>query len=89
MLDRVRSWAEQTGKPVVLGEVAPLAATPRETATFMRAARPYVDGYIGHYHGLTPRDPQPDTEAGEWWRRELAMFRRLRPELCGGSCGPR
>lgn len=86
MLGDVRAWAEQTGKPVVLGEVAPLAATPRETAGFMRDARPWVDGYIGHYHGLSPREAQPDTEAAQWWRDELAMFGRVRPDVCDGLC---
>ena len=77
----VRQFAAQ-GKPVVLGETAPLLATPDTWRSFLTGARDLLDGYLFFYDGRTPR--QAGTSAADaWYAAALDQFLELRGSLLG------
>ena len=83
----VREFAAH-GKPVILGETAPLLAAPGTWESFLRGARRYLDGYLCFYDGRTPTQA---TDPGDrWYAAMLRQFNALRGPLVGASAaGPR
>jgi hypothetical protein len=76
----VREFAAQR-KPVILGETAPLLASPSTWQSFLRGARPYLDGYLSFYDGRTPS--QATGAADSWYAAMLEQFNALRRPLVG------
>ena len=68
------------GKPLVIEEIFPLTATPKELAAFIEQSRAAADGWIGFYWGKTvdemEDDPGPFDKAMLGW---LELFRKLNP----------
>jgi hypothetical protein len=71
----VRQFAAQH-KPVILGETAPLLATPSTWSSFLCASRRYLDGYLSFYDGRTPAEA-----ADSWYAAMLEQFVALRGTL--------
>jgi hypothetical protein len=78
-VDVVRSFAAH-GKPVIVGETAPLMGGPRSWRSFLCGSRRYVDGYLSFYDGRTPSQAAT-TPASTWYADMLAEFLRLRAPL--------
>jgi hypothetical protein len=76
---RVRDFAA-SGKPVILGETAPLYATAESWESFLSGSRHSVDGHLFFYDGRTRRELGP-TMADAWYAATLDQFRRLRGSL--------
>ena len=68
----VRAFAEE-GKPVIVGETAPLNGTPETWAAFLRAVRPDVDGYLSFYDGRMPGELGA-AESDAWYAAALNLF---------------
>jgi hypothetical protein len=75
----VRDFAAQ-GKPVVLGETAPLLGTPDTWRVFLSGARGFVDGYLFFYDGRAPEEAGT-TAADAWYGAALEQFLDLRRSL--------
>jgi hypothetical protein len=75
----VRDFAAQ-GKPVVLGETAPLLATPDTWRSFLTGSRRFLDGYLFFYDGRTPGEVGT-TAADAWYAAALDQFLGLRGSL--------
>jgi hypothetical protein len=76
---RVRDFAA-SGKPVILGETAPLLATTETWRSFLRGSRHCVDGHLFFYDGRMPRE-LGQTRADAWYAGALDEFRQLRGSL--------
>lgn len=68
------------GKPLVIEEIYPLKAGPKETLDFIRQSRIHADGWISFYWGRTLEEMTPASSLGEaiqadWLRR----FREFSP----------
>ena len=67
-------------KPLVIEEIFPLSATPKELAAFIEQSRATADGWIGFYWGKTvdemEDDPGPFDKAMLAW---LELFKKLNP----------
>jgi hypothetical protein len=68
------------GKPVILGETAPLLATAATWGSFLSGSRSLVDGYLFFYDGRTPQE-LGTTVGDAWYAAALDQFRRLRGSL--------
>jgi hypothetical protein len=76
---RVRDFAA-SGKPVILGETAPLWLTAESWGSFLTGSRDVVDGHLYFYDGR--RLPElGSTKADAWHARALKQFRLLRGSL--------
>jgi hypothetical protein len=75
----VRDFAAQ-GKPVILGETAPLLGTPETWRAFLRGSRPFLDGYLFFYDGRTPAEVG-SSAADSWYAAALEQFLVLRVSL--------
>jgi hypothetical protein len=81
----VREFAAH-GKPVILGETAPLLTTLDRWSGFLRGTRSLVDGQLFFYDGRTPVEA---TTTDAWYAAALARFVDLRSALMpGGSTRP-
>jgi hypothetical protein len=78
-ISRVRDFAA-SGKPVILGETAPLYATANTWRSFLTGSRHVLDGYLFFYDGRVRRELGPTT-ADAWFAAALDQFRRLRGSL--------
>ena len=85
----VREFAAH-GKPVILGETAPLFAGADTWRSFLSGSRSLVDGYLFFYDGRMPGELGTSI-ADAWYAAALAQFRQLRPSLGrnGGGQRPR
>jgi hypothetical protein len=77
----VREFAAQ-GKPVVLGETAPLLSTRDTWRSFLSGSRRFLDGYLFFYDGRTPGEVGA-TAADAWYAAALDQFLDLRGLLLG------
>ena len=75
----VREFAAQ-GKPVVLGETAPLLTTPEGWRGFLTATRHFLDGHLFFYDGRTPAEAG-SAAADAWYAGALEEFLGLRAAL--------
>lgn len=75
----VREFAAH-GKPVILGETAPLFAGADAWRSFLSGSRSLVDGYLFFYDGRMPGELGTSI-ADAWYAAALAQFRQLRPSL--------
>ena len=75
----VREFAAH-GKPVILGETAPLFAGADTWRSFLSGSRSLVDGYLFFYDGRMPGELGTSI-ADAWYAAALAQFRQLRPSL--------
>jgi hypothetical protein len=75
----VREFAAH-GKPVILGETAPLFAGADTWRSFLSGSRSLVDGYLFFYDGRMPGELETSI-ADAWYAAALAQFRQLRPSL--------
>lgn len=75
----VREFASH-GKPVILGETAPLFAGADTWRSFLSGSRTLVDGYLFFYDGRMPGE-LGTSMADAWYAAALAQFRQLRPAL--------
>jgi hypothetical protein len=75
----VRDFAA-AGKPVILGETAPLFGTTATWRSFLSGSRDLVDGYLFFYDGRMPRE-LGSADADVWYAAALDEFRRLRGSL--------
>lgn len=75
----VRAFAAQ-GKPVVLGETAPLLGPPDTWRTFLTGSSRFLDGYLFFYDGRTPGEVGT-AAADEWYAAALDEFLKLRDSL--------
>jgi hypothetical protein len=80
-LSHVRDFAAQ-GKPVVLGETAPLLGTPDTWRAFLSGSRGFVDGFLFFYDGRAPEEAG-GTAADAWYAAALMQFLDLRRSLLG------
>jgi hypothetical protein len=68
------------GKPLVIEEIFPLTATPKELGLFIEQSRGTADGWIGFYWGKTVEEmedePGPFDKAMLAW---LELFKKLSP----------
>jgi hypothetical protein len=78
-ISRVREFAA-SGKPVILGETAPLYSTAKTWRSFLRGSRHFLDGYLFFYDGRMRRELGPTT-ADAWYAAALDQFCRLRGSL--------
>jgi hypothetical protein len=75
-------------KPLVIEEIFPLTATPKEVGLFIQQARAgnVVDGFVGFYWGRTveemDEDPGPFDKAMLGW---LELFAELNPNRAAAS----
>jgi len=76
---RVQDFAA-SGKPVIVGETAPLLATAESWESFLSGSRHVVDGHLYFYDGRMPPE-LGSTTADAWHARALEQFRRLRSSL--------
>ena len=76
---RMREFAAQH-KPVILGETAPLHATPSTWRSFLCASRRYLDGYLSFYDGRTPTQAAGSPN-DSWYAAMLDTFIALRGAL--------
>jgi hypothetical protein len=72
----VRDFAAH-GRPVVLGETAPLLTTPDRWSSFLTRTRHLVDGALFFYDGRRP-DEVGATVADAWYAAALKVFLALR-----------
>ena len=79
----VRDFAAQ-GKPVVLGETAPLLANRETWRAFLNGSREFVDGHLFFYDGRGPEEIG-DTAADAWYAAALDQFLGLRDSLTPGD----
>lgn len=70
------------GKPVVLGETAPLWAGTKTYRSFLLGSRRYLDGYLSFYDGRTPSETGT-SPADAWYADALGTFVGLRGSLVG------
>jgi hypothetical protein len=75
----VREFAAH-GRPVVLGETAPLLGTRDTWEAVLSGSRGLVDGHLFFYDGRAP-DELGATAADEWYGAALARFLKLREAL--------
>jgi hypothetical protein len=75
----VREFAAQ-GKPVVLGETAPLLGTPATWRAFLHGSRGFLDGYLFFHDGRAPGEVGA-TAADAWYAAALDQFLDLRGTL--------
>jgi hypothetical protein len=75
----VRDFAAQ-GKPVILGETAPLLGTPDTWCAFLNGSRDFLDGYLFFYDGRTSGEVQA-TAADAWYAAAIDQFLSLRASL--------
>jgi hypothetical protein len=75
----VRDFAAQ-GKPVILGETAPLLSTPDTWRAFLSGSRRVLDGYLFFYDGRAPGEVRA-TAADAWYAAALEQFLDLRVSL--------
>ena len=75
----VRDFAAE-GKPVVLGETAPLLATRDTWRGFLRGSHQFLDGSLFFYDGRAP-DEIGATAADAWYAAALDEFLELRGSL--------
>jgi len=73
---------DEQGKPVVLGETAPLLATPDAWRSFLTGARELLDGYPFFYDGRSPRQAGT-SPADAWYAAALDQFLELRGSRLG------
>jgi hypothetical protein len=76
---RMREFAVQH-KPVILGETAPLQATPSTWRSFLCASRRYLNGYLSFYDGRTPTEVAGSPN-DSWYAAMLEQFVALRGTL--------
>jgi hypothetical protein len=76
----VHDFAGQ-GKPVILGETAPLLSTPDTWSAFLSGSRHVLDGYLFFYDGRAPGEVIPATAADSWYSAALEQFLDLRASL--------
>jgi hypothetical protein len=81
----VREFAAH-GKPVILGETAPLLGTPDTWRAFLTGSRPFLDGYLFFYDGRTPEQVGA-TAADTWYAAALEQFLEFRRLVAGIRCG--
>jgi hypothetical protein len=81
----VRDFAAH-GKPVILGETAPLLTARDRWSAFLTASRGLVDGHLFFYDGRTPAEAGVGA-ADAWYAAALEEFLDLRATLVPG--GPR
>jgi hypothetical protein len=72
----VRDFASQ-GKPVVLGETAPLLSTVETWRAFLTQSHQFLDGYLFFYDGRAPEEIGA-TAADAWYAAALDEFLELR-----------
>jgi hypothetical protein len=72
----VRDFAAH-GKPVILGETAPLLGTPDTWCAFLSGSRRFLDGYLFFYDGRTA-DEVSTTAADAWYAAAMRQFLSLR-----------
>jgi hypothetical protein len=75
----VRDFAAR-GKPVVLGETAPLLGTPDTWSAFLTGCSGFLDGYLFFYDGRTPKEVGT-TPADAWYAAAIKQFLALRASL--------
>jgi hypothetical protein len=75
----VRDFAGH-GKPVILGETAPLLSTPDTWRAFLSGSRRVLDGYLFFYDGRAPGEVRA-TAADAWYAAALEQFLELRASL--------
>lgn len=75
----VRDFAAH-GKPVVLGETAPLLSTPDTWRAFLEGSRGFLDGYLFFYDGRTSGEARA-TAADAWYAAAIEQFLSLRALL--------
>jgi hypothetical protein len=75
----VRDFAAQ-GKPVILGETAPLLSRPDTWQAFLCGSRQFLDGYLFFYDGRTSGEV-PATAADAWYAAAIEQFLSLRALL--------
>jgi hypothetical protein len=68
------------GKPVILGETAPLLGTPETWRAFLSGSRRFLDGYLFFYDGRTPGEVGA-TAADAWYAAAIEQFLALRASL--------
>lgn len=78
----VREFAAH-GKPVILGETAPLFAGGDTWRAFLSGSRSVLDGYLFFYDGRMPGELGTSMNDA-WYAAALNQFRQLRPSLEGG-----
>jgi len=83
----VRQFAAH-GKPVVLGETAPLLATRDTWRAFLSGSHRFLDGHLFFYDGRGPEEIGP-TAADAWYAAALDEFLELRGSLAAESNDPR
>jgi hypothetical protein len=76
---RVRDFAAQ-GKPVILGETAPLLSRPDTWQAFLCGSRHFLDGYLFFYDGRTSGEVRA-TAADAWYAAAIEQFLSLRALL--------
>jgi hypothetical protein len=76
---RVRDFAGH-GKPVVVGETAPLLAGRDTWRSFLTGSGQFLDGQLFFYDGRTPAETGT-TAADTWYAAALREFLELRGEL--------
>jgi hypothetical protein len=76
---RMREFAAHH-KPVILGETAPLQATPSSWRSFLCASRRHLDGYLSFYDGRTPAEAAA-SPSDSWYAAMLDQFVALRGAL--------
>jgi hypothetical protein len=77
----VREFAAY-GKPVVVGETAPLLGHRKTWRYFLTGVRRFVDGYLFFYDGRIPAETATTT-ADAWYAAALGQFLGLRSALLG------
>ena len=80
---RVRDFAAR-GKPVILGETAPLLTTHERWSSFLTGSRGAVDGHLFFYDGRTSHQVGP-APADAWYAAALDRFVDLRRALLAGG----
>jgi hypothetical protein len=75
----VREFAAQ-GKPVIVGETAPLLGSPKTWRSFLTGARRFVNGYLFFYDGRTPAETTT-IAADAWYAAALRQFLGLQSSL--------
>ena len=76
---RVREFAAQ-GKPVILGETAPLLSRPDTWQAFLDESRRLLDGHLFFYDGRTSGEVRA-TAADAWYAAAIEQFLSLRASL--------
>jgi hypothetical protein len=76
----VRDFAAQ-GKPVVLGETAPLLSTVETWRAFLSGSQEFLDGHLFFYDGRAPDETGATAAADEWYAAALKQFLDLRRSL--------